>query len=82
MAGLENSVASIAPFSSAGMISPAPNSEVVTPSFSITLAPIPKKRIRKPSKSATLLISLVNQPDVSGAMIEQGIACTLYPASS
>ena len=80
MAGMENSVASIAPFSNAGKISPPGNREVATPSFCITLPPRPKKRIFRPSRSAGVLISFANQPEVSGAMIAQGMTFTLYPA--
>ena len=74
MVGIENSVASITPRSSAGKMSAAASSCVETPSFCITLAPRPKKRIFRPFMSSSDLISLRNQPDVSGPMQKQSKA--------
>ena len=74
MAGIENSVASITPRSSAGKMSAAASSWVDTPSFCMTLAPSPKKRIFRPFISSRFLISLRNQPEVSGPMQKQSKA--------
>src|SRR6185503_12025842 len=67
--GAENSGASMVPSWSAWKISPACRSCVATPSFCMTLAPRPKKRIFSPLRSSTDLISLRNQPDASGGMM-------------
>ena len=66
MAGIENSVASITPRSSAGKMSAAASICVDTPSFCITFAPSPKKRILRPFIWSSDLISRRNQPEVSG----------------
>ena len=66
IAGIENSVASITPRSSAGKMSAGASSCVETPSFCITLAPRPKKRIFRPFSWSSDLISRRNQPEVSG----------------
>ena len=47
---------------------------VFTPSFCITWAPRPKKRILMPFSSATFLTSFRNQPDVSGPIAKQSSA--------
>ena len=78
MAGIENSVASMVPSCSAWKISPACRSCVATPSFCITMAPSPKKRIFRPLRSSSVLISLRNQPDASGAIEPHSMASTLY----
>ena len=77
MAGMENSVASRAFFSRAGKISPPGSRLVLTPIFCMTLPPKPKKRILRPFRSSGLLISLLNQPEVSGAMTPQSRTFTL-----
>ncbi len=61
------------------MSAPA-SSWVETPSFSMTLAPRPKKRIFSPFRSSSDLISLRNQPEASGAMMPHIIDFRLYPA--
>ena len=55
-------------------MSAAASSWVETPSFCITCAPRPKKRIFRPFSSSTDLISLRNQPEVSGPMQKQSTA--------
>ena len=70
MAGIENSVASITPRSSAGKMSAAASSCVETPSFCITLAPRPKKRIFRPFSSSSDLISLAEPARGLGADAE------------
>ena len=51
---------------------------MATPIFCITLAPSPKKRIFRPLRSSTDLISLRNQPDASGAMVPHSMDSMLY----
>ena len=67
MAGMENSVASIVPSSSAGKISPPAINCVETPSFSITFAPNPKNLILSPFRSSTLLISFRCVLEIDGS---------------
>ncbi len=55
-------------------MSAAASSCTETPSFAITWAPSPKKRIFSPFSSSIDLTSLRNQPEVSGAMQKQSRA--------
>ena len=55
-------------------MSAAASSCVDTPSFCITWAPRPKKRIFRPFSSSTEPISFRNQPEVSGPMQKQSTA--------
>ena len=52
-------------------MSPGGSSCVWTPSFCITRAPRPKKRIFRPLRSSTVLISLRNHPEASGVIMMQ-----------
>jgi hypothetical protein len=47
----------------------------------MTLAPSPKKRIFKPLRSSSVLISLRNQPDDSGATIGCSFLHQLFAAA-
>ena len=55
-------------------MSAAASSCVDTPSFCMTCAPRPKKRIFMPFSWSSDLISFLNQPEVSGPMAKQSIA--------
>jgi hypothetical protein len=81
MLGSENSAASSLPAAMAAAISAGGSCTVVTPSWAMTCAPRPKKRMRRPRRLSTERISRRNQPEASGGIMAQGMLCTLRSAN-